>query len=212
VVVATTDHPRDDQIVEFCERAQVDCFRGSESDVLARYHHAAVAHDADVIVRVTSDCPLLDPYLLDLTIRAHLENNADYVAFERLPAGIAQETFSRACLERSFREATLAEEREHVIYYAVNRPEIFKVIFLDPPHGLELPHWRLTLDTEADYSLMTGLYDVTRGAAAAMSVGEIIAVVRSHPDLLRLAEGPPATQFVPAADQIARAVYGTASK
>jgi spore coat polysaccharide biosynthesis protein SpsF len=210
--VATTDHPRDVPIVEWCERANVDCFRGSESDVLARYRHAAVAHDADVVVRVTSDCPLLDPYLLDLTIRAHLERNADYLAFERLPAGIAQETFSRACLERSFREARLAEEREHVIYYAINHPEIFKVIFLDPPHDLELPHWRLTLDTEADYALMTGLYEVTHRAAAKMPVGEIIAVVRSHPDLLRLAEGPPATKFVSTADQVVREVDVVASK
>jgi spore coat polysaccharide biosynthesis protein SpsF len=191
VVVATSDHPRDDRILAWCEGAGVDCFRGSEADVLARYYHAAVAHDAEVIVRVTSDAPLLDPALLDTTIQTHWERNADYVLFERLPKGIPQETLSRRCLERSFREATAAAEREHVIYYALNHPEIFKVVLLDPPADLEFPHWRLTLDTEADYSLMTRLYEITRGAVATMSLGEIIALVRGDPDLLRLVEEAP---------------------
>ena len=105
--------------------------------------------------------------------------------------GIAQETLSRPCLERSFREATLAEDREHVISYAVSHPEFFKVMLLEPPPDLAYPHWRLTLDVEDDYSLMTRLYEVTRGAAATMSVSEIIKVIRRNPDLLRLAEGVP---------------------
>jgi spore coat polysaccharide biosynthesis protein SpsF len=190
-IVATSDLPQDDPIAAWCKLERVPCFRGSERDVLDRYYKCALMMGAEIVVRVTADCPLLDPQLLDCLIATHREEQADYVFCQGMPAGIGQETLSFSALERSWLEATQPEEREHVIYYVTEHPDLFRVLILDPPAELALPDWRLTLDTEADYRLFSQLFCLTDGEVMHMSAREIIELVRQCPSLLEIAQNRP---------------------
>lgn len=188
-IVATSDLPQDDPIAHWCQETRVPCFRGSERDVLDRYYQCASMARADIIMRVTSDCPLLDPQMLDYVIDTHRRENADYVFCQGMPAGIGQETLSFSSLERAWKEATRPEEREHVIYYVTDHPGVFRVLYLDPPAELALPGWRLTLDTPADYYLFTRLFALTDGEVIQMNAAEILSLVKQCPDLREIAEG-----------------------
>ena len=126
LVVATTLNPIDQPIVALCDQLGVASFRGDEEDVLDRYFRAAGEHGADAVVRVTADCPLLDPDVIDRVIKTYRDNRGevDYVAniLERtFPRGLDCEVFSREALERAEKHA-LASEREHVTLYIYRRP------------------------------------------------------------------------------------------
>lgn len=117
VVVATTDGAMDDDVATLARRSGALVTRGPEDDVLTRYLLAAREHEADVIVRITADCPLVDPAIVDRVIRARADEHADYasnVAPATYPDGYDVETLTVECLFRVDREATLAYEREHV--------------------------------------------------------------------------------------------------
>ncbi len=119
-VVATSENPSDDAIVRFCEQNAIDFFRGSEADVLDRYYQAAREFRADSVVRVTSDCPLIDPAVVDKVVRRFLDGGNDYVSNTlryTYPDGLDVEVFSFAALERAWREAAKGSEREHVTPY-----------------------------------------------------------------------------------------------
>jgi len=108
VMVATADAPDDDAIVEECRRLRVPCFRGSEHDVLDRFHRAAIAHRADVVVRITADCPLIDPEVTDRVIRAFFDERPDYASNtlrRTYPRGLDTEVMTAAALVRASREA-----------------------------------------------------------------------------------------------------------
>ena len=185
IVVATSDLARDDPVERLCAGVGVQCFRGSELDVLDRYYQAASAFEAEAVVRVTSDCPLLDPVMLDAIVEAQIDQDADYVSGNGVPQGLMQEVFSAELLERAWREATLPDEREHVmVYYVTRRAGEFKIVWLPPPAGLELPNWRLTLDTPQDFELLEGLFDVTTGELFDLTAEQIVAAVARDPELL----------------------------
>src|SRR5215471_19924439 len=115
VVVATSDDSTDDVIEEFCEINRVQYFRGSQSDVLDRYYHAAKHFHADAIVRLTADCPLLDPIVIDEVVRTFVSGKFDYVSSaENYPDGLDTEIFSWKALKKTWQEARLLSEREHV--------------------------------------------------------------------------------------------------
>src|SRR5215813_1256921 len=117
VIVATSDLPADDAIVKECARLAVACFRGSESDVLDRYYWAAKANDASAVVRITSDCPLIDPQLVDETIQAFETAQADYasnVIPRTYPRGLDTEGFTTEGLAWAWLEAREPHQREHV--------------------------------------------------------------------------------------------------
>jgi spore coat polysaccharide biosynthesis protein SpsF len=187
ITVATSEHARDDAVADACVDIGISCFRGSEIDVLDRYRRAARAYAADAIVRITADCPLLDPELLDKIIEAYLSGGVDYVSAEGVPRGLAQEIISTTTLEWAWRHAKSAEDREHVTIYVVDRPAEFRVVMLPPPSGLDLPDWRLTLDTPEDLELLEGLFDTTKRALFDLSATEIVGAVARDPHLLALA-------------------------
>ncbi len=117
VMVATSDQPADDPIAELCRKLDVSCYRGDETDVLARYRDAAVSVGADIIVRITGDCPFADPEIIDVAIMGFHADGFDYfsnVMQRTYPDGLDVEVFSRATLDRTAREATLPAQREHV--------------------------------------------------------------------------------------------------
>jgi spore coat polysaccharide biosynthesis protein SpsF (cytidylyltransferase family) len=187
LIVATSDLEQDDRIAAWCADAGVDCIRGSERDVLDRYRQAARLAGADIVVRVTADCPLLDPWLLDSVIETHMREGADYVTIDGLPRGLAQETLSRDALEASWLDATDPGDREHVITYAAGRPGRFKVVILPPPAGLELPDWRITLDDDHDLRMLRRLAEITDRGVFGLRADEIVELVRNDPQLAALA-------------------------
>jgi spore coat polysaccharide biosynthesis protein SpsF len=159
IVVATTSAPADAAIVSECERLQVRCFRGSENDVLDRYYQVASLYPDGAVVRITSDCPLIDPQLVDETIRVFRDERADYASndFPRTyPRGLDSEVFTSAALERAWREAHEPYEREHVTPYLYEHPEIFRLASLsgDVDHS----QYRWTLDTPEDLELLRAIY------------------------------------------------------
>lgn len=159
VLVATTINPEDDAVARFCKEAGYDCFRGSAFDVLDRYYRAAQASGADVIVRLTGDCPLIDPDLLDANVETFLaaEPPLDFAANRlpgdrTLPIGLDTEICTRAALERAWAEAQQPHEREHVMPYFYEHPQDFNILHMrhEPDYG----DYRWTVDTPEDLELL----------------------------------------------------------
>lgn len=163
VVVATTTDPSDDAIVRACNKLGAAVYRGSLQDVLDRFYQAALIHHADVIVRLTGDCPLIDPLLIDEVVNALIEDGADF-ACNRLPPpftrtypiGLDVEACTFTALEQAWRNAKEKHEREHVLPYLYAVPGRFKVLQLH--HETDLGHLRWTLDTPQDLVLLRRIY------------------------------------------------------
>ena len=162
-IVATTIDASDEAIVDSCNKAGIACYRGSLQDVLDRYYQAAVLHKADIVVRLTGDCPLIDPDLIDAVVDA-LENEKADFACNRLPPplmrtypiGLDVEACTFAALKRAWSEATEKHEREHVLPYLYDVPGRFKVVQLN--HKEDLGKMRWTLDTPEDLVLLEQVY------------------------------------------------------
>jgi len=160
VVVATTDQPADDEVAALAHASGAGVTRGPEDDVLTRYVMAAREHDADNVVRITADCPLTDPDVVDTVIRARTTDDADYasnVEPPTFPEGYDCEVFTRECLTRIDREATLAYEREHVTVRVRERPDEFHTAHV--AHEPDLSWMRLTVDVPADLERVARLLD-----------------------------------------------------
>ena len=152
VVVATSVEAPDDSIAAWCGQRGIACFRGSETDVLARYEGAAQEFGLDPIVRLTADNPFTDMEELDRLITLHLENGSDFShSFAVLPVGVGAEIFSFDALCRSAREGHAAHHREHVDEYMIENPQIFRTGALSVPAAKNRLDVRLTVDTEEDY-------------------------------------------------------------
>jgi len=187
VVVATTVDPRDEPIVRLCQERAWSFFRGSEFDVLDRFYQAARCFQAGVIVRVTADCPLIDPRCIDQVVEEFFASGADFAA-NRLPPpwsrtypiGLDTEVCSFAGLERAWKEASRKFEREHVMSYFYDQEGRFKLRVLnhDPDYG----HYRWTLDTPED---LVFLREVVRRFAPRVDFTweEVLALVQREPAL-----------------------------
>jgi spore coat polysaccharide biosynthesis protein SpsF (cytidylyltransferase family) len=161
VVVATSTESSDDPGAREAERLSVRSLRGSLTDVLSRYLEASAAVNADAIVRITADCPLMDPDVVDLVVRTWREGGADYVTNtlepRSYPDGLDVEVISAGALRRAGELARSRFDREHVTPYIRSHPETFSIqgVHLDPPHG----EVRMTLDTPADLEALRRLVD-----------------------------------------------------
>jgi spore coat polysaccharide biosynthesis protein SpsF len=160
VIVATSTAAADSVIVDECERLSTDFFRGNEADVLDRYYRAAQQSRADAIVRITSDCPLIDPAVSDQTIRAYLDEQPDYASNTQprtYPRGLDTEVMTFRALEAAWREAREPYQREHVTPYLYMHPERFKLLSVSG--GVDYSQNRWTLDTAEDLDLLRAVYD-----------------------------------------------------
>jgi len=152
VVVATGTGAIDDAIADWCAREGVQCFRGSELDVLDRYHECARRYGLDPIVRLTADNPFTDIEELDRLIDLHLSQGNDFThSFPMLPVGVGAEIFSFAALERSHREGHAPNHREHVDEYMIENAALFRTGALEVPTAKCHPQVRLTVDSREDY-------------------------------------------------------------
>ena len=162
IVIATTVNETDDQIVALCKKLDISCFRGSEEDVLGRYYEAAVEYGGDVIIRITSDCPLIDPHIVDQVIAYYVDNkdNVDYVSNclnRTYPKGMGVEVFPSSILKEAYEEAKEAHDREHVTPFIKNRSSRYRLG--DIEHSTDLSHYRLTVDTPEDMELIRRIFE-----------------------------------------------------
>ena len=186
VIVATSDAESDEMIVKECRRLGVDCFRGSEDDVLDRYYQAAKSLSPDVVVRITSDCPAIDPEIVDKTILAFRKARADYGsnALERTyPRGLDNEVMTLAALERCWKEARHPYQRAHVTPYVYENPSLFRMVSVKGDADYSQHRW--TLDTADDLDFLRALYGQL-GNRDDFSWREALAVVEDKPALAEM--------------------------
>lgn len=162
IVLATTTNVSDDVLETFAQRNGIGCFRGSEDDVMARVIGAAESAGADVIVEITGDCPIIDPQIVEQTIRMFLAHDAAYVSNSHIrsyPDGMDTQVFRLETLKRSASMTSVSLDREHVTLHIRNHPELFSHVHLVAPPEMHWPELGLTLDEPADYRLLTRIIE-----------------------------------------------------
>lgn len=182
VVVATTTAERDRPLLDLARRYGADALAGSEDDVLDRYTQTARAFGAQVIVRVTGDCPLLDPQVSGRVLARFCQGDVDYASntlTPTFPDGLDTEVFSRAALERAWREAQLTSEREHVTPYIWKNPDKFRLA--NVTNDVNLFGWRWTVDEPADLEFVRAVYSHFETPQFGMQ--DILNLLREHPEL-----------------------------
>ena len=186
ILVATTDASVDDVIEQECRRLLVPLFRGSEEDVLDRYMQAARWMKADVVTRITSDCPLIDPEITDSIVRAFLAQRPDYASntLDRTyPRGLDAEVMSFHTLERAWRDANQPYQREHVTPYICEHPEEFKLLSISADRNNNRHRW--TVDTQEDMEFVRAIY-ARLGGRAEFSWQDILALLEREPELAEI--------------------------
>lgn len=189
VVVATSSDASDDVLAQWCNTRGVPVFRGSLQDVLERYYQCALENRADAVVRITADCPALDPTLVDEVVRGFQAGGYDlfYLGGE-FPDGLDCAVFSFAALERAWREAALPSEREHVGPYVVNHPEWFHLGSLEKFKGLA--HHRWTLDEPRDLVFLQSVFErLQRPDGQPFLTQDVLDLLEREPELLQTNEG-----------------------
>jgi spore coat polysaccharide biosynthesis protein SpsF len=189
IIIATTTHERDKIIFDKAKEWGVKAYQGSEEDVLARYYEAANKYDVDTVVRITSDCPLIDPYVIDEIVEYYNENDYTLVTNagsdlnnRTYPRGLDTEVFSFEVLEKAYKKAEKKYQREHVTPYIYeNYDDIYYY-----KNNEDLSNYRLTLDTKEDFELTKALYDKLYNGKHNFYLNEIIEVLNENKELLKI--------------------------
>lgn len=190
VVVATSKAKEDNPIVQWCIDNEVPVFRGAEKDVLDRYYRCALEHNATHVVRVTGDCPLIDPQIIDSVV--HLCTSGEHVDYATnaepvtYPEGMSVEVMPLETLEVAWRESTLPSHREHVTPFVRFHPERFKHATLQSK--LDLSDIRLTIDYKEDVIGVSKLLEVLdrRDFGLKFSLEDVLAVLEQEPEIQSL--------------------------
>lgn len=185
LVIATSERTADDAIEALCATESIACVRGSESDVLSRYHAAVERFPARTVVRVTADCPLIDPALVDEAIGAFEVAPGRYHYVSNMlestyPYGMAVEVFSAQALRDAHREAKDPTEREHVTPFIYRRPERYRLKSLTMKPNLS--HHRWTVDTPEDFDLVSRLLIALYPHKPQFTMRDVLDVLEEHPD------------------------------
>lgn len=190
VLIATTDRAADDAIVEECRRCSVQVFRGDEEDVLDRYFRAAQLTKADVVVRITSDCPLIDPGVTDKTIASFLNpegqampDYASNVVVRTYPRGLDTEVMTAQALDRCWRAANEPYERTHVTPYIYEHPGEFRILSVTGEKDFSRHRW--TVDTPEDLEFVRAIYARFKGLDD-FREADILALLEHEPELMEL--------------------------
>jgi spore coat polysaccharide biosynthesis protein SpsF len=186
IVIATTNKESEQPIIDLCNRLFVAYYRGSEQDVMSRYWEAAMRYKATVVVRLTSDCPLIDPEIIDANIAEYLSkiNLYDYVSntIERtFPRGLDVEVMSMKALDQANREARNIVHREHVTPYIYLHPDKFTLGSVK--NTLDVSSYRLTVDTEEDFQLIKRLiHHLSDKKIESVTFEDIICLLQENPE------------------------------
>ncbi|MFF6014769.1 cytidylyltransferase domain-containing protein [Lysinibacillus fusiformis] len=183
LVIATTLNEKDDLIVEFCKKNNILWFRGSEKDVLARYYETAKTFKADAIVRITSDCPIIDVQVVDKTIQYFVDNNYEYVSNtvdRTYPRGLDTEAFTFEALEKAYKEAVMERDREHVTAYFYTNPDVFKISSVR--NETDYSKYRWTVDTEEDFQLIKNIIEKLYNDNPNFTFHDTVKLMEANPD------------------------------
>lgn len=188
VVIATTINPGDEAILSLCSSRSWSYFRGSENDVLDRYYRAANEYKVDVIVRITSDCPIIDPEIVNQVVQEFLDRQptANYACNmlprRTFPRGLEVEVLSFDTLGRAWREDRNSAWREHVTPYIYRNPNRFSI------HGImnevDYSHMRWTIDTHEDLAFIRKIYEYF--GHDRFSWNEVLTVLEEHPEWIEI--------------------------
>jgi spore coat polysaccharide biosynthesis protein SpsF len=190
VVVATSVNKCDSKIVEFCGGMGIRVFRGSEEDVLDRFYRASGPLKTGHVVRVTADCPAIDPKVIDNIIVKHLEKGVDYTSNTiepTYPDGEDVEVFKVDALEEAWKNAKLSSEREHVTPYITKNPQIFKL--LNVTYKTDLSKKRWTLDEERDYMFLGKIFDNLYPLDPFFGIEDVLRFLEENPGVEEINSG-----------------------
>ena len=184
IVLATTVNAADDVLEEFSRRVGIRCYRGSEDDVMIRVIGAAESAGADVVVEITGDCPIIDPQIVEQTIRMFKAHQADYATnslIRTYPDGMDTQVFRLATLHRSASMTDDALDHEHVTLHICNHPKIFSHVHLVAPPELHWPELGLTLDEPKDYELLRKIIEHFE-LGKSFGCLDVVRLLRQKPD------------------------------
>jgi spore coat polysaccharide biosynthesis protein SpsF len=195
VIVAVPDDAANQSLREFCRDYSVPYFAGSELDVLDRFYGAARMHGGDPVLRITADCPLVDPELIEKLIGIHRTGRYDYASVAagadaeslehgRFPDGLDAECFNFECLEQAWRKATDPRDREHVTRYIWRQKDKFRCAKLFAEE--EYPRLRLTVDHPQDFMLISQIYEELYDESRVFKLSEVMDLLNRNPQLLKL--------------------------
>lgn len=190
IVVATTDNPSDQVIIDFCKRESISFYVGSEEDVLSRYYYAAIHYDADVVIRMTADCPIIDSNVVNKVLDFFINNHEkyDYVSnglIQSYPRGMDTEVFSFRILEEAFYNAHQSYEREHVTAYIYDETNGYKLKNI--PYDKDYSNYRLTVDTPEDLELVTNLLEIIIPSKGIyFTLEDIVEILDENPELVKI--------------------------
>ena len=189
IVVATSVNKKDDVIEKFCKENNIDFYRGSEKDVLDRYYQTAILYKADYVVRITADCPLIDPQVVDKVISGYLRNvntfdGANNTIDRTYPRGLDVEIVSFSALEKCWKSANKDYQREHVMVYIYECEKIFKLHSVK--NSRDLSHFRWTVDEEADLRFVREVYNRLYQEERVFFMEDVLKVLGEDPYLRKI--------------------------
>lgn len=186
IIVATTTENQDQPIVDLCESLEITCFRGSEHDVLSRYYEAATHYEVDVVVRLTSDCPLIDPEVVDNVVSKYLSKQEQYdyasnTLDRTYPRGLDTEVFSYDSLQSAYNQANLNRDREHVTAYFYTNPNQFRLLSIKHQNN-DLSEFRWTVDTIEDFELIEKIISTLYPSQPSFRLEDVIHLLNENPE------------------------------
>ena len=190
IVIATTVESSDDIIEELCQKEGLLCYRGSSEDLLDRHYQAGLLYGADAVVKIPSDCPLIDPIVIDKVLQYYLDHNFDFVSNlhpATYPDGNDVEVMSMPAITRAWQDATLKMEREHTTPYIWEHPELFTVGSVLWETGLDysMSH-RWTIDYPEDFEFIRTVYEHLYPTNPSFGIAEILKLTEEHPEIFAI--------------------------
>jgi len=185
IVIATSSHVSDDDIENWCAEHKQECYRGSLNDLLDRYFCAATFYKANAIVRITADCPLIDPMIVDEVIEGFMSGSFDlYGLAGEFPDGLDCSVFSFNAIKLAWERADLTSEREHVGPYIEKNHDLFKIGRLYKYK--DLGHHRWTLDEEKDYQFLSLIFESLYKKKHMFYTSDVLSFLKKNPDLMKI--------------------------
>lgn len=185
IIVATSIDKSDDEIENFCQENKINIFRGSLNDVLDRFYQAGKLYGADAILRITADCPVIDPEVVDVVVKNFKKNNSDLCGLSgSFPDGLDCSVFAFSAIEKAWSEAKLKSEREHVGPYIEKHPNIFRILPIEIFQDLGDHRW--TLDEQRDYDFLIEVYDELYMENKIFYTRDILNLLSKKPHLSRI--------------------------